>query len=280
MLVVPEKILIDKGSIALPRLGQINFVNCLPVVVPMRQSRWQENVQVVYATPSQLNQSFQDGTLDIGAMSSFYFLKNGNMELVEGLSIASDGAVASVVCYSKRPLAELHGARIAIPTSSATSVMLLSVLLREVFSVVPELTLSDAPDIQRDDIDAALVIGDQALWAEKKWSAKLVRADLGEWWRINTGLPMVFGVWAARRSWAVNANASFKAIANHLREAVATGLSTQFPEVVQEGCARTGLSAERMLKYFKTDLNFQWTERHAQGLEMYRQLCLKHGLLN
>jgi len=279
MLVVPEKISIDKGSIALPRLGQINFVNCLPVVVPMRQTQWQKNAQVVYATPSQLNQSYEDGTLDIGAMSSFFFLKNGQMELVDGLSIASEGAVGSVMCYSKIPLSKLHGARIAVPTSSATSIALLTVLLRELFSAVPELVVCDSPDIERDDLDAALVIGDQALAAEMNWSRKLVCADMGEWWRINTGLPMVFGVWAARRSWVLSANASFKTISHDLREAVATGLTTLFPEVIQEGCARTGMPAKRMVKYFKAELNFELTERHKEGLEKYRQLCLKHGLL-
>ncbi len=202
MLITPQKVIPHRTSGALPRLGQINFVNCLPVVVPMQQSEWQKNAQVFYANPAELNSAFEARLLDIGAMSSFYFLQNGTLRLVEGLSISSEGAVASVMFYSKRRPADLHGCKIAVPNCSATSVNLLLTLLKENFSVVPELVFEDAPHINNPVIEGALVIGDQALRAEIEWDEKFFRADLGEWWRIVTGLPMVFGVWAARAEWA------------------------------------------------------------------------------
>jgi chorismate dehydratase len=278
MLVIPERRISRTDSAELPRLGQINFVNCLPIVVPMKRNDWNAQAEVFYATPSELNHAFASEKLDIGAMSSFHFLKDGTMKLVDGLAIASDGAVASVMCHSKKPLEQLNGARVAVPLSSATSVNLLQVLLKEAFNVIPELVYREAPNVELEDMDAALVIGDQALRAEMAWDKKLVRADLGEWWRIITGLPMVFGLWAARSEWAVKNADSFTAISETLRAAVQCGLGPMFEDVVQEGCTRTGMSHERIVKYFKRDLDFRMTPRHLEGLALYGKLCQKHNL--
>jgi len=278
MLVVPEKSRSKQLSGALPRLGQINFVNSLPVVLPMMENQWQANAEVTYATPAALNEAFERKELDVGAMSSFYFLKNGTLRLVEDLSISSDGAVTSVICYSKVPLAALDGARVAVPTSSATSINLLLVLLREVFGAVPQLTACHEPNLIDGQFDAALVIGDQALHAERAWDKQLVRADLGEWWRINTALPMVFGLWAAREAWVLENPESFAAISCDLKEAVSIGLTSRFTEVVAEGCRRTGMPPERIKQYFTSDLSYVLSERHLEGLALYGELCRKHGL--
>jgi chorismate dehydratase len=280
MLVIEEKSTVQLRSEVLPRLGQINFVNCLPVVVPMRRSDWQHKAEVFYATPSDLNYAFAQNKLDIGAMSSFHYLLNGTLQLVDGLSISSDGAVASVMCYSKKPLGELHNACIAVPTSSATSINLLCLLLLEVFGAVPQLTYTESPNIDDPRFDAVLVIGDQALKAELLWSKKLVRADLGEWWRIVTGLPMVFGVWAAGKEWAARNPEQFVSIADSLRSAAASGLSSDLEAVIAEGCSRTGMSTQRIHQYFTRDLNYELTDRHLQGLARYGELCAKHGLFN
>ncbi|MGH9549815.1 MAG: menaquinone biosynthetic enzyme MqnA/MqnD family protein [Terriglobales bacterium] len=280
MLLAQETTTVQLGKVALPRLGQINFVNCLPVVVPMEELQWRSQADITYATPQELNQAFERNELDIGAMSSFYFLKNGTLKLIEGLSISSDGAVASVMCYSKVPLNELNGARIAVPAASATSVNLLRVLLLEVFGAVPEVVDRQSPTIADADVQAALVFGDQALYAEENYGRRLVRADLGEWWRINTGLPMVFGLWAAHTQWADANPTSFDRISAALNCAVREGLTTRFDTVVEEGCRRTGLSLERIRRYFTADLNYELTDRHLAGLIEYGTLCKKHGLFN
>lgn len=280
MLLTAEQSTFKPGEQRLPRLGQINFVNCLPVVVPMEQTDWTQRAEIRYDAPAKLNQAFELGELDIGAMSSFYFLKDGALKLVEGLSISSDGAVASVMCYSKVPLKDLDGARIAVPAASATSVNLMRVLLLEVFGARASMVDCQKPDIERDDVEAVLVFGDHALACETAWSRRLVRADLGEWWRINTGLPMVFGLWAARNEWVDRNNAAFDEISASLREAVAAGLGSQFPAVVAEGCRRTGLSETRIRQYFCGDLNYRMTDRHLLALEQYALLCRKHGLFD
>jgi chorismate dehydratase len=124
------------------------------------------------------------------------------------------------------------------------------------------------------------VFGDQALAAEDAWDRKLVKADLGEWWRINTGLPMVFGLWGARKAWLSDNQESFKSISRSLREAKDRGLSTMLPQVVAEGVRRTGLPVDRVTRYFTRDLNYKMTDRHGKALAEYGKLCAKHGLFS
>jgi chorismate dehydratase len=176
-------------------------------------------------------------------------------------------------------LSQLNGARIAVPESSASSVSLLLLLLKELFGATPELVPVSKPEIADPDIDAALIFGDQALLVEGVWDKKLVKADLGEWWRINTGLPMVFGLWAANAQWASANRELFQGISQSLREARTRGLTTLFSAVVEEGVRRTGLSYERIRRYYTTDLNYEMTARHKLALEEYGKLCRKHGIL-
>lgn len=280
MLLVSNKTLTERRAAVLPRLGQINFVNCLPVVLPLMQSDWGNKADLVLGTPTELNKAFEAGQLDAGAMSSFHYLRGRDLVLVPGLSISSQGAVGSVVCYSKVELPKLHGARIAVPHCSATSINLLLVLLAEVFGAEPKLVYEDEPNVEDADVQAALVIGDRALKVEQKWAKKYVRADLGEWWRINFDLPMVFGLWGARTEFVDQRPEQFIAIVDSLRKSVSQGLGPAFPQVVQEACKRTGLSEERIKHYFTQELDFRLEDKHLSGLELYRTLCQKHGLLN
>jgi predicted solute-binding protein len=87
-------------------------------------------------------------------------------------------------------------------------------------------------------------------------------------------------VWAAQSHWVAANQRSFDEISKTLRQACATGLGAKFDAVVKEGCARTGMSEVRMQKYFRRDLNYKMTSRHRQGLELYGELCEKHGLFS
>jgi predicted solute-binding protein len=52
-----------------------------------------------------------------------------------------------------------------------------------------------------------------------------------------------------------------------------------FDAVVAEAMHRTGLSLERITRYFRTDLNYKMTDRHHKALLQYEDLCRKHGFI-
>lgn len=268
----------DQNTKALARLGQINFINSLPVVVPMLRHCDEIKARIIFGTPSELNKQYAQNQLDLGAMSSFFFLESSDMQLVPDLSISSIGAVGSVLFFSKKEAKDLANCKIAVPMSSATSINLLRVLLLEHFGVVPNLVNAAAPDLDSSDLDGALVIGDRALLVDPDWTSKFKRWDMGSWFFDTYQLPMTFGVWAAKTKWVEANPQAFAEISAALVRARQEGVSTALDQVIAESMKRLPMSRERLHKYFTEELNFEFTPAHSKGLELYRTLCQKYKL--
>lgn len=267
------------ASPALPRLGQISFINCLPVALPIERGAVPVSAQVVYGSPAELNSLMADGGIEVSAMSSFFYLQHGRLDLVPGLSISCDGAVGSVLFFSKLPFNQLSGKRIAVPASSATSVNLLRLLLLEEAGVSVDVVVQAEPSPEAAHVDGALVIGDLALRKDADWACRYWRADLGQWWLNRTGLPMVFGLWAARSDWATAHPDRFQHISHSLAEAVSLGLGRLFAAVVCEAQSRTHLQSSSLQSYFQRQLNYELSPGHMAGLQHFCQLCRHYRLL-
>src|SRR5262249_38289182 len=153
-----------------------------------------------------------EGATDIGLIPSIEYLRGGPYRIVPNLSIASRGPVASVAIFTRKPIAEVTS--IAMDTSSRTSVALTRVLCLRHFKIDPRFE-SRGPDLadMLAHCDAALLIGDNALFAEVRLKADttidvrsvrlqpdLEKIDLGEVWTRMTGLPFVYAFWAGRPS--------------------------------------------------------------------------------
>lgn len=263
------------------RLGQINFINCLPVVYPLTNGHVEIDAELTLASPAELNRAFELKELDIGAMSSFHYLKNEDaLSLLKGVSISSSGDVGSVLFFArKKPAGDTVNYRVAVPASSASSVALLKIFLAECFNLAPELVSVCDPDIEDETIDGVLVIGDRALNFDEVWSMDYQRVDLGSWWTSTFKLPMVFGLWAADRKWREENPLAFESIQTAIMNARDKGLHELFPAVEAEAARRTGLTGERVRRYYLEELDFRFGQEHEKGLALFRQLSLKHGLL-
>lgn len=181
------------------RLGHIVYSNCFPVHARLLDQGAPEWIRVVEGVPSQLNALLEGGGIDVAPCSSIEFARNAHRyRVLPDLVIGSRGPVRSIVFASTRPPEELDGALVAMPTASATSVVLLKVLLKLRWGVRPRFRWFDqaAEDPFAAGADAALFIGDVALRADLHPQIPL-RLDLGrEWWE-HTGLPFAFAVWQA-----------------------------------------------------------------------------------
>jgi len=266
-----------------PRLGLINYINSLPIVLPILQNLVAVDADIIFGEPTKLNRLFAEGKLEFGAMSAFAFLEQSkDLQLIPTISISSQIAVSSVLLFSKKPIENSLPNKICIPTGSATSVNAMSLLLNEHGTKKPVLIISQKPDLENDDFDAALVIGDRALLVDESWSKKYNRYDLGQWWYETFNLPMVFGVFAAKTSWFNTNNQEnlLEQIGANLAKAAVLGLNEFFPLVLSEAERKTGLSRERLRQYFKRDLDFSWTTKHQESLNKYELLCIKNGILH
>jgi chorismate dehydratase len=188
-----------------PRVGHIQFLNCLPIYWGLMRSGALLDVDLHKDTPDRLNADLVEGRLDIGPISLVEYLRHAReLLLLPDLAVGSDGPVLSVNMVSKRPPEQLDGARVALGSTSRTGVLLARMLLAERYRVNPAY-FRCPPDLTEMllEADAAVLIGDVALRALYEAPRRgLIVTDLGQAWREWTGLPMVFAVWAARRDFA------------------------------------------------------------------------------
>src|SRR5690606_5167870 len=96
----------------------------------------------------------------------------------------------------RRSPADLGGGVVGIPTASATSVVLLKILMKHRWGVEPTYRWFDqaSEDPFAGGAEAALFIGDIALKPDL-YPGIDVRLDLGAEWWAETGLPFAFAIW-------------------------------------------------------------------------------------
>jgi chorismate dehydratase len=190
-----------------PRVGHIQFLNCLPIYWGLMRSGALLDFDLYKDTPDQLNTALVEGRLDIGPISLVEYLRHADqLLLLPDLAVGSDGPVLSVNLVSTHGPAALDGRRVALGSTSRTGVLLAQMLLHQRYGVAPEY-FRCPPDLTEMllEADAGVVIGDVALRALYEAPARgLTVTDLGEAWRDWTGLPMVFAVWAVRREFAAD----------------------------------------------------------------------------
>ena len=98
-----------------PRVGHIQFLNCLPLYWGLMRSGALLDVDLRKDTPDRLNTALVEGDLDIGPISLVEYLRHADeLLLLPDLAVGSDGPVLSVNLVSTRPLAELDGRRVAL----------------------------------------------------------------------------------------------------------------------------------------------------------------------
>ena len=178
------------------RLGHIEYSNCFPLHAELLE-QGHPGVRIVHGVPSELNRALALGEIDIAPASSIEFARHADTyRVLPEFVIGSMGAVQSILLESTRPIEELNETRIAIPTASATSVVLLKILLRLKYNVAVRFEWFRQElwgDPFRTGADAVLWIGDVAL--RRSFTGTRLVYDLGDEWTQWTDLPFAFAVW-------------------------------------------------------------------------------------
>jgi predicted solute-binding protein len=190
---------------------------------------------LVEMAPAQLGELARRGEIDAGLIPAVDWFaldaatSAAPYERLGDFGIAVRGRVESVILLSEKPLEDLGGARIGITEESATSVRLLRLLLEARHGVKPAAYVRGA----RENLDAYLVIGDEALAVTANRSPAPIVLDLAEEWEAWQELPFVFAVWVARRDLADHEKqmlaAMLDASLDGWREAPGSSLGTTSP---------------------------------------------------
>jgi 1,4-dihydroxy-6-naphthoate synthase len=151
----------------------------------------------VLADIQTLNQWARAGRLEVTAISlaAYPFVQEDYALLPHGASIGS-GYGPIVVARSPLTRAELAQAEIVIPGALTTAFLALRLVLDDVR--YRELPFEEIPEeVASGRADAGLLIHEGQLTFESYGLVKVL--DLGEWWLLETGLPLPLGVVVARR---------------------------------------------------------------------------------
>ena len=260
------------------RVGAVSFLNTKPLIYPLLKKEIQTDIELSLDVPSSAAARLNDRRLDVGLIPIIeYFRANPsgtNYCILPDISIASNGDVQSIQLFSRVPVHEIR--RIALDTSSRSSVALLKVLLAEKYGISPAFTTC-APTVnpstalqnrQYPPFEAVLLIGDPAL---RHLNTTEYSVDLGETWYKLTGLPFVYACWVAR------ADASLGDLPQVLLQSKERGIA-QIPEIAQIEARKLGLPESLCLDYLQNRIKYDLDEAAIAGMELFYKFAVKNNL--
>ncbi|MCW2495970.1 menaquinone biosynthesis protein [Jatrophihabitans sp.] len=265
---------------ARPRVGHIQFLNCLPIYWGLVRSGSLLDVELTKDTPDHLNDMLVAGQLDLGPISLVEYLRHSDeLLLLPDVAVGSDGPVLSVNMVSQVPLDQLDGRRVALGSTSRTSVQLARMWLADVHGVQPEYFVCP-PDLTAMmlEADAAVLIGDTALRATYEAPTRgLDVYDLGAVWKEWTGLPMVFAPWAVRRDYA-DANPGLVKDVHSMFVQSRDDALAHVDEIAAQAARWEVFDAETLAVYFRT-LDFSLGQRQVDGIVEFARRAARTGVV-
>lgn len=180
------------------RIGMVHYINVAPIHETWKEQVRETGWQLVEEHPAALNQMLANGEIDLGFVSSHeYGIRPESYRILSDLSISANGPVGSVFLFSRIKPEMLSGLPVLLSAQSKTSVCLVKIILSRFFGVIPAYYEGNVKDARRNNAEAVLAIGDDALRLKIEGSYQYC-LDLGEVWLKHTGLPFVFAVCAVR----------------------------------------------------------------------------------
>jgi 1,4-dihydroxy-6-naphthoate synthase len=193
----------------------------------------------VLADIQTLNEWALEGRLEVTALSlhAYPFVQQRYALLPHG---ASMGSGYGPIVVAREPLSreQLAGTRISVPGRMTTAFLVLRLCLGEFdYREAPFDRILD--QVVEGHADAGLLIHEGQLTYGLRGLEKVI--DLGEWWLLETGLPLPLGVNAARRDLGKDALREVSAV---LEESIRAGLSNRREALAYAGQFGRGLDAE------------------------------------
>ncbi len=259
------------------KLGHIVYSNCFPVHAGIVTQKIPFPFKIVEGIPTELNRLLFDGSVDVSPSSSIEYAMNpGRYLLLPNLSITSKNRAMSIILESCVPLSELDKKTVALTTASATSVVLLRILLELHHDVSPNYLLYEqGAEDPSNRADAVLTIGDLALKRAAATGFPHVY-DLGSLWHELTGLPFVFALWQVNHK--KNMDKELEALYNILSRSKAYGLA-HLRELADAHAGKFGVPAQSLFDYW-TSFSYDFGDAEQKGLLTYYGYAAELGAIN
>lgn len=278
------------------RISVVEFLNTAPLVWGFTDGPLSGKYDLSFAVPSLCAESLRLGKADIGIIPAIEYQRMDGMVALPGMAIASKREVRSLLVVAKKPI-EL-AKRIALDTSSRSTVALVRMLAAEHWKISPEF-VDAAPDPSEmlRKADAALVIGDPALAISLKMETLADNVPSGEQccqgdpddmpvpgfetlfvydivhqWREMTGKPSVLAIWVGRREVVTpEVVADFLASKKYGQEHVR--------EIAEAASIKLDMPPHALERYLTENINFDLDEENLSGLQLYFEKAAAAGLI-
>ncbi len=274
------KIIKDAGKIAVERdiyynplnihgehvIGKIPYLNSVPFYERIEKRQF----KILPVTPRRMGVLAKKEQVEAGLFSLMDYLSHKDSFDVLPYCIATRDHVKSVMLFSNHGWKELDGRTIGITDDTATSVQLLNVLLRKKYGVQAELQRMHSGVNDFDKFDAVLLIGDDALRANKFGLTGFeLSYDLATEWYDWQKLPFVFAVWAGKKTLDDSLKLELNDIIRHALES-----SENILEIVGEVHGkRIGLSSDEAGEYLRC-FTYRLGERESRAIEVFQSQLL------
>jgi chorismate dehydratase len=258
------------------KLGHIIYSNCFPPHAGIITGKTAFPFRLVEGVPTALNRMLFEGAIDVSPSSSIEYAVNpGRYVLLPGLSITAKNRVMSIILQSRVPIADLDKKTVALTTASASSVVLLRILLEKQLNVHPGFVHFEQG---REDpfarAEAALFIGDIAIRLRTTPSHPYLY-DLGALWHKFTGLPFVFALWQVNYKKSIDKD--LKVLCDILELSKSYGLEN-IQELARTHADRFGIPAQVLVDYW-TSFSYNLGDEEQKGLRAFYGFAAELGVI-
>ncbi len=250
-------------------ISLVSYLNTRPLVYGLEKNLVEHSFSLQKDVPSVCAQRLLEGEVELGVVPSIEYARaKGKWKIIPEICIASRGAVKSVSLFFKENISAIR--KVALDSSSRTSVALLKIILQEKYELEAEFVMM-APDLDEmlARADAALLIGDKALHYAAQNTHYL---DLGEEWFDLTGLPFVYAFWAGNELALTNQDSEI------IRASYRYG-SKKVDEIAKNFAANQPLSWKFYHDYLTNNISYVFGEEEKQGLQEFYRYAFYFGLI-
>src|SRR3954447_2685491 len=214
-----------------------------------------------------LNTWALDGKLEVSAISlaAYPLVQEQYVLLPHGASMGS-GYWPIVVAREEMSLADAHDVEIAVPGELTTAFLVLRMCMGKFrYRAVPFDQILD--EVKSGKADAGLLIHEGQLTYESEGLKKVV--DLGEWWLLETGLPLPLGANVARRD--IGTENLFE-LSDVLRDSIQAGLDNRAEAMEYAMQFGRGLDTELADRFVGMYVNELTCDYGDEGRQAVREL--------
>jgi chorismate dehydratase len=237
--------------------------------------------QIDRMSPSECAVRLAARTAEIGLIPIAALASTSGLRILPGCTIASKGRVRSLLLVRRasRPLAALRS--VAADSASRTTLAYTRILFHKWGNpAVPFLPMSADLDSMLNQADAAILIGDPALFALEERSNRfertgeeLVYHDLAHEWHSLTGLPFVSAVWGTSCSGPLD-----ECIADDLIQSCIHG-QQNIDALAAEWSLKLPIPESTIRAYLTTNIHYILDEECIEGMRGFFRQAWETGVL-